>query len=371
MIKVLHTIDTTGPGGAETMFVNLAKGLDAQSFESFAAIRGPGWVCSALRKNGIEPFFVQSAGRLNFQYLLEMVRIIRRHKIDIVQSHLLGSNLYSSLAGMICHVPVISTFHGFVDSNDEDKLLPAKRAIINAGSHKIVFVSNRLRVHFIQAHGFSTKKSITIYNGVDTSIFKPQRDESIRKKLGLTPDNILIGALGNIRPAKGYECFLKAAELIHRQHPECRFAIAGEGSGHLYENLLKLRSQLKLDNVFFFLGFQEDTAKMLNNLDIFVLTSISEGFSISTLEAMACGLPVVVTRSGGPEEIIIDGQNGLLADCNEESIAATVNTLIYSEESKQKISLFSTKKSLQLFSLTSAIESYMDTYSMGCSKQIN
>lgn len=314
MIRVLHAIDTTGPGGAETVFLNLIKGLDPLRFKSFVVITGPGWVCDELRKNGIEPIFVQSRGGFNLQYLWALVRVIRKYKINLVQSHLLGSNLYCSLAGLICRTPVVSTFHGFVDSSAKDRLMPIKARLINRGSSRIVFVSDRLKENFSRKYGFSLKKSVTIYNGVDTSVFQPAKDVSLRKELGLGPENVLIGAVGNIRPAKGYECLIKAARLVCDTYPECKFVIAGEGSGTLYEELLNLRKRLNLEGSVFFLGFREDTAKVLNNLDVFVLPSVSEGFSIATIEAMACGLPVVATCSGGPEEIISNGETGLLVE---------------------------------------------------------
>lgn len=362
MINILHTIDTTGPGGAETVFVNLVKGLDPQRFKSIAAIRGAGWVCSALQGIGVEPIFVQSKGRFNFYYFLELVKIILKYKVDVVQSHLLGSNLYCSLAGMICRVPVVSTFHGFVDSSGNDRLMPVKTRLINVGSRKIVFVSDRLREHFIQTCGFSVEKSITIYNGVDTSIFKPQRDDGIRRELGLSPENILIGAVGNVRPAKGYEYFLNAARLVYDRNPNCRFVVAGEGSGALYESLLKLRKDLGLENVFFFLGFREDTAKLLNNLDIFLLSSISEGFSISTIEAMACKVPVVVTRSGGPEEIVGNGVSGVTVDCDENEIVKGIFTLIDNNDTVKYIINNSYTDVYEKFSLNKMIETYQYTY---------
>ncbi|MBA3014364.1 MAG: glycosyltransferase family 4 protein [Desulfobulbaceae bacterium] len=362
MINILHTIDTTGPGGAETVFVNLVKGLDAHHFKSIAVIRGPGWVCRALQGIGIEPIFVQSKGGFNFHYLLELVKIIRKHKIDLVQSHLLGSNLYCSLAGMICRVPVVSTFHGFVDSSGNDRLMSLKTRLINAGSRKIVFVSDRLREHFVLRYGFSAEKSITIYNGVDTCLFKPQRDEEIRKELGIGPEHILIGALGNIRPAKGYEYFLKAARLVYDKNPDCRFVITGEGSGLLYESLLTLRKDLGLGGVFFFLGFREDTAKLLNNLNIFLLSSISEGFSISTIEAMACKVPVVVTRSGGPEEIVSNGVNGITVDCDEHEIANGIFKLIENSDTIKYIINNSYTAVNGKFSLKKMIETYQCTY---------
>ncbi len=363
MIKVLHTIDTIGPGGAETVFVNLAKGLDSQRFESVAAIAGPGWVSDMLRKNGIKPIFVQARGGFNLQYLLDLVRIILEHKIELVQSHLLGSNLYCSLAGLICRVPVVSTFHGFVDTSNKERLMSVKSRLINWGSNKIVFVSDRLREQFIREYGFSAAKAITIYNGVDTSVFKPQKDDSIRKELGLGAENVLVGAVGNIRPAKGYDCFLKAARLVVDKHPKCRFVIAGEGSGALYESLLRLRNDLNLEKVFFFLGFRGDATKVLNNMDIFVLPSTSEGFSISTIEAMACGIPVVATKSGGPEEIIRSGETGLLIEAGSpEKIAAVIEVICLDRGLAETLSRAGSRFAEEKFSFQAMVASYQGLF---------
>lgn len=362
MIRVLHTIDTTGPGGAETVFINLIKGLDQKRFQSIAVIWGPGWVCDTLQKNGIEPIFVPSKGSFNTQYLLALIRIIRQHKINIIQSHLLGSNLYSSLAGLICRVPVISTFHGFVDTADKERLMGLKSRFINLGSGRIVFVSDRLLDHYVHRLGFSAQKSVTIHNGVDTSVFFPKKDDSIRVELGIGPEHVLIGAIGNIRPAKGYDVFLKSARRIHDMNPNCRFLLAGQGSGRLYDKLLNLRKELNLEDVFFFAGFRADVSKVLNNLDIFVLPSVSEGFSISTIEAMACGVPVVVTRSGGPEEIVTEDTNGLLVPCDPELIAGAAGRLLNNLDLKQKIIDNASKKLNDKFSLGSMTQSYQALY---------
>lgn len=325
MIRILHTIDTTGPGGAETVFVNLIKSLDHQKFEPIVIIRGPGWVSDELRKNGITPLFVNSKGAFNFKYLWELVRIIRKYKIDIIQSHLLGSNLYSSLAGKICGVPVVSTFHGFVDIHSKERFSTLKSMVINCGSSQLVFVSDSLKEFYIEQKGFSTRKAVTIYNGIDTSLFRPQRDYSIRGKLGVGADNILVGAVGNIRPAKGYEYLLRAAKMIVERCPTFRFVIAGEGHGKLFDDLNELRIKLGLENHLFFWGFEHDIAKFMNNIDIFVLSSVSEGFSISTIEAMACSIPVIATRSGGPEEIISHLENGILVEaCSPEGIMESI-----------------------------------------------
>ncbi len=328
MIRILHTIDTTGPGGAETVFINLAKGLDVRRFRSFAAITGFGWVYDTLRKHGIDPILIPCKGSFNLRYLLGLVNIIREHGINLVQSHLLGSNLYCSLAGLICRVPVVSTFHGFVDTSETERLMRIKCRLLNMGSQKIVFVSNKLSTHYLHTHGISPQKAVTIHNGIDISVFRPKKDESIRRRLGIGPDHMLIGALGNIRPAKSYDLFLKVARLVHDKFPDTRFVIAGQGSDTLYESLLRLRKQLNLEHAFHFLGFMQNAAEFLNNLDIFVITSLSEGFSMSTIEAMACRIPVIVTRSGGPEEILSHGYSGIVTECSESGLYSAIKTYL-------------------------------------------
>ena len=197
---------------------------------------------------------------------------------------------------------------------------------------------------------------------MDTSVFYPQRDDTVRKEFGLGPEHILIGALGNIRPAKGYDVFLKAARIVHDKHPESRFLVAGQGSGKLYDSLLKLRKELNLENVFHFIGFRENAAQLLNNLDIFALPSISEGFSISTIEAMACGVPVVVTKSGGPEEIVKDEVDGIMAEHNEKAISSAVIRLISDIQLKNSIKSHGSNKIKEKFSVAVMIKNYCSIY---------
>lgn len=363
MIRILHTIDTTGPGGAETVFLNLINGLDCQKYEPVVIITGRGWVCDGLEENGICPLFVKSKGAFNLKYLQMLVALIRGHNIDIIQSHLLGPNLYCSIAGLICGVPVISTFHGFADMNVKERFSKIKSTIINRGTSKIVFVSDRLRDYYIENKGFIPTKSVTIGNGVDTNRFKPQRDYTLRNKLGLQ-GNVLVGAVGNIRPSKGYEYLLEAAKIIVDQFPHFRFAVVGEGSGTQLNNLLELRKILGLENHFYFLGFEPDVPKFLNNLDVFVLPSISEGFSISTIEAMACGVPVIATCSGGPEEILEDGVTGIMVPVRDPCALAKAIISCVSDSENNKKQIMAINKCNDTFSVSEMIMKYEQLYQL-------
>jgi glycosyltransferase involved in cell wall biosynthesis len=241
---------------------------------------------------------------------------------------LFGANVYSSLAGLLCGVPVVATFHGAVDVDGRNRLRGLKFALINAGSRRVVFVSDHLRQHILAGARLAPERTTRIYNGIDLACHAPQRGTTLRQELGLHDTDILIGAVGNLRPAKGYDVLLQAAALLAARDTRFKIVIAGHGSGQLHQHLLALRARLGLEGRVFFLGFRADVVDFLHNLDIFVLSSITEGLSISTIEALACGLPVVVTRSGGPEEIVHHENNGLLVDVGSPGqLAAAVERI--------------------------------------------
>lgn len=363
MKNILHAIDTTGPGGAETVFMTLAGGLDPSRFRTEVAVAGPGWLHDELRRRGFAPFLVGGQRGFDLGYLVRLVRIIRKRRIDIVQSHLFGSNLYCSLAGAITGVPVVCTFHGGVDIGQRGVLQSLKLGIINRCAKHVVSVSSSLECELIGPGRLSDNKAVTIYNGVDTGAFKNRRDDSIRKRLGFGASDILVGAVGNIRPAKNYDMLLEAAAQLMRLSSRYKVLIAGQGSGELYDRLNERRLALKLEQTVFFLGFQDDTPTLLNNLDVFVLSSSTEGFSIATIEAMACELPVVATRCGGPEEIIRHEQDGILVDVGAApQLAAAVHRVCEDAGLRNRLTRAARASVLSRFSTESMIRSYQRLY---------
>jgi glycosyltransferase involved in cell wall biosynthesis len=363
MINILHAIDTSGPGGAETVFLDLIEGLDRRLFAPQVAISGKnGWLRQELIRRGVPTRTVTVKGSCNHRYLRQLLAIIKAERIDLVQSHLLGSNLYCSLAGALSRTPVVSTFHGFVDTRQSERFLPLKLRLVNSGSSRIVFVSDHLAAHYCRLAG-SSGKYRTIYNGVDLRRFTPGRDDSLRRELGIGPDELLIGSIGNIRPAKGYEYFLRAARRIADAQPRSRFVIVGEGAGEGLNRLQALRQQLGLQDIVHFAGFRADTANILRNFDLYLLSSISEGFSIACIEAMACGLPVVATRSGGPEEIIRDGDDGLLVPpSSAEALAEAVLHLLSNPERRREMAARATDMVARRFALQTMLDHYANLY---------
>ncbi len=363
MKTLLHIIDTTGPGGAETVFIDLVSHLPEQDYRSIVVIRGKGWVYEELNRRNIKPIILDAKGSFNWRYLKKLVGLIRREKVDLIQSHLLGSNIYSALAGLLSGRPVVATFHGAVDVSEQERLLSLKFAVINAGASAIVAVSESLRDNIVSRTTLQVKKTRVIYNGIDTADFQRPGKNVLRERFSWANDAVIIGCLGNVRPAKAYDVLLRAAAFVKNANNHFRFVIAGDYKGKLYQRLLKLRAELELDDEVCFLGFIDDPADFLSNIDLFVLSSSSEGFSIATIQAMAAGLPVIATRSGGPQEIITDEKNGCLVDPgNPQQLADAIVKLASNSTLSRQLASAGQRHATDTFDVKSMVRSYEKVY---------
>ena len=358
MISVLHVIDTGGPGGAETVFLHCATRLDPSRFACTAIIDSDHWLAGQIRARGHEPRIESARGSFNLGYLRRVIAIARSVKADVICAHLYGSAIYASALGAMTGVPVISVFHGGADIPAHDRFTALKTWIIRRGSRKAVFVSRSLRDELRGVLKMPDVRSAVIPNGIDTEAFRPGRDDSIRRALNLPSDAILVGAIGNIRPAKAYDNLLLAARALLDRSDRFRFVIAGQYGGRLADDLMRLRSQLRIEDRLFFLGLRSDVATVLHNLDVFVLSSRSEGFSIACVEAMACGIPVVATRCGGPEQIL-DARSGILVEPEKPAaLADAVHRIAESPELASRLSQAALERARGEFSLETMLSRY-------------
>jgi glycosyltransferase involved in cell wall biosynthesis len=360
---VMHLIDTTGPGGAETVFVQLADLMREQGYQSLVVIRGAGWVEDELRRRGLSPIIIDAKGSFNVKFLLSLRALIRKHKVSLIHSHLLGSNVYAAIAGLISHVPVVATYHGMVDVSPDERFRFIKHQAMRFGIKSYVAVSQSLMAN-IQAQGLlNINKTSVIYNGIDTAKYGISTEKSIRVALNLSDDAVLIGSLGNIRPAKAYDVLVKAAALLVAKNPQLHFVIAGHQKASLMAELTALIAELGVEGNIHFLGFQQDCAGFLSQMNMFLLSSKSEGFSISTIEAMATGLPVLVTRCGGPEEIVTHDVNGWLVEPeNPTAIAEGLEVLLADEALKSRLAIAGQNHARECFGVEQMLNSYSTIY---------
>jgi len=362
MKTILNVIDTTGPGGAETVFTQLAAEIAKKNFRSIALIRGPGWVEQQLKELGVKYYIIDCKGSFNLSYLKSMVKLIRTEKIDIIQSHLLGSNVYSSIAGFLTRTPVISTFHGVVDISPNERFRSIKLLALRLGSRKIITVTDKIKKTVTALPILSESQVSTIYNGVDTNAFKRIANSNFRDKIGISNNEILIGSLGNIRKPKNYPLAIETIKKLHDQNIFAHYAIAGQGNDSQKAPLFELITKHNLEKYIHLVGFVEDTQAFLSSLDIFLMSSSSEGHPLALTQSMASETPIVSTKSG-VEEIVENGVEALIVDSNTATdLAEKVKTIISNTTLRQNITDKALNKAQTQFSLAAMFKSYFTFY---------
>ena len=259
-----------------------------------------GWLAKQFPERAESPHIVSAKGSFNLRYLSRLLQLARQQKSDVIAAHLYGSSVYASLVGTFLSIPVVSVLHGHSDVPDAERFSSLKAAIIRRGSRRVVFVSESLQDHLRSRFRLTAAQCAVIPNGVDTQVFRPSRDRSLREELGLADDTALLGAIGNIRKPKAYDVLLRAARTLADRSQRFHLVIAGDRTNDLGRQLQQLSTELAVERHVTFLGLRPDDSVILNNLDVFVLSSHTEGFSIACVEAMACRIPIVATRSWRP-----------------------------------------------------------------------
>lgn len=222
--------------------------------------------------------------------------------------------------------------------------------------------------------------SITIIpNGIDTDDFSPvensDRKQLIRKELGLPETGLIFGCVAALRPVKNHEGMIRSFARAHREYSRSRGntpppLLVLIGTGPLETDLKQLAKDLKCNDLIIFAGQQSGAAvrKLLRALDVFVLNSHTEGLSYALLEAMASGLPSVVTSVGSNPELVQDGCEGFLVrPDNEIDLAACLKNIMANPESLASKALKAREKSLA-YSFPRMISAYAHLYHQAASR---
>lgn len=326
-LRILQAIETGGPGGAETVFAQLSTGLVARGHAVQCVVRNGSWLPAELRRRGLIPEFVPEGKASAFRFVLKLFRMIRSARIDVVHAHLFEGAIYAAIAARLARVPIVVTLHGQSDLQRAGYKAAFRRWLFRRLVHQTTMVSSGLLRDLQPTLQIAPHRVHVIYNGLerrDHSARTNDKNDRPEKGSSEAPDRPWrLIALGNIRAAKDYPTLLRALRLVRDRGVDARLDVAGQpDSNGLYEQLVALCRELDLEQHVTFHGFVADPSSLLQAADIFVLASTREGFSLATIEAMLAGVPVIATRSGGPEELIRHSDTGILVPTNSPAAIA-------------------------------------------------
>jgi glycosyltransferase involved in cell wall biosynthesis/predicted ATP-grasp superfamily ATP-dependent carboligase len=360
---VLHLIETDGPGGAETVYVQLIRSLDPSRWRSVAVLPGRGWVYDQLVESGVRPIVLAERHSFDIRFFARLLDILKKERVDIIHSHLFGSAVRAALVSKWSGVPAIGTLHGQTDIATAERFRSTKINLIDSGLRRIVFVSENLRASYMESAPFRKDRTSVIPNGIDVDRFSTPRNGSFRSEMKFASGDFIVGAIGNPGPAKGLDVFLKAARILKSRDASYRFVIAGDLSRGRGSDVIALRDSLGLTDDVALPGFRADVGNVLASFDVYALTSRSEGFSLSIVEAMASSLPIVATRCGGPEEILSHNESGLLVENGSpEAVAAAIELLREDPGKRARLGKRAREVACERFAISETVEAYERLY---------
>lgn len=201
-------------------------------------------------------------------------------------------------------------------------------------STKTICVSDAVRDSLVSKVRFPPRRTITVHNGVSTLSFTPSKENGLihRSRLALGEEEFVLVCAARLSEAKGIDILLRAVSGVVRRGVQCTCVVVGDGP--LRDKLLKQVDDLKLSSHVRFVGFQKDVRPYLQCASAFILTSHLEGLPLAVLEAMACGVPCIVTNVGGSAEAVKQGINGLVIEPGsvEEAEKAIVHLATHEQE---------------------------------------
>ena len=357
---ILHLIETKGPGGAEKVFIALAEGMNRGRFRSIACLRAPGWLHDQLEQRGVSTFLFSDKGMFDPGFVRNLMKICKNENVTVIHSHEFLMNFYGALVGFLNRIPVVTTVHGRYYYWEKARRRMAMR--FAAKHSQMVTVSQELTGFLVDKVGIPGDGLKTIYNGIDLEKYSQNDTTDSRLTIpDLNEQAQVVGTVGNLYPVKGQTYLLQSIPLILKKCPDTMFVFAGRGE--LEETLKKEAAELGVEAHVRFLGFVADVPALLNKLDVFTLPSLAECFPLSVLEAMAHGVPPVVTDVGGNREIIEDGVSGYVVPAaDHEALAEKIICLLQDKELVRSIGEHACGTIQARFSMETMLSNYAQLY---------
>jgi glycosyltransferase involved in cell wall biosynthesis len=314
-MNIAHVISSSGMFGAEQVLLTLAEQFNRESDHAFVCPiidkrmeRSP--ILDVLKKRGLPHHVLSSKGRFDFKTVSELQQFIVEKKIDILHTHNYKSDMIGMLAARKFKTPLIATAHGFTDMTNRVTFYEKfDRFILKTYFDQVVTVTES-----VMEEWNSPKKKI-IANGIDIKRFStdPLKRSAFRKEWNVGEHDIAIGTIGRLSKEKNQEMLLQAASILCPQNRHLRFFIIGAGPEE--KRLKQLTHEYNVSDRVVFTGLIEDVAPVYQGLDMFTLTSTTEGIPMTILEAFASHVPVVATKVGGMSQLITS-ETGLLVESN-------------------------------------------------------
>lgn len=361
-IKVVHLINSLKAGGAERFLVDLIKYIPHSEFEIYIlCLYSAGELAGEIAEIGIPVNVLGAPRKFGLTGYRKLYRALRGEDIDILHCHLLESCWYGLPIGYIARIPIKIAhlqnchWHLRLKLRLFDRLaFQFADCAFGCSEAVLSFYRNEM--------WYPARKLYLVYNGVDPSRFEnlPTKKQA-RRELGIPDEDTVFVTVASLTPQKGHKYLLYAIKEVAKRHQNVKFLFVGDGG--LKEILVSQARTLGIDPWVWWLGKRLDVPRILAASDVFVLSSLWEGFGLVLVEAGLAELPVIASRVDGVVEIVKDGINGLLVPPKDyNALAYACLQFIENHELRERMGKQGRTIALERFSSKKAAQRVTELY---------
>ena len=361
MTTVIQCVNSLDLGGLEQMVVRLAGALHQRGYPSeICCIENRGHLAEAAEAIGVRVHAFEMTQQGKRRTLRALCQLLRRQRPTIIHSHNFKPFYYAALARLLGAAELhVHTRHGAFTRQHR---APWRYRVLRTGTDALVAVSIHGRQELARLSGWPLDRIGILANGVDLTRFQPATDQAaLRRKLGLPAACRSVLVVARLSPEKNLETLLQAFSLVADSCPDAELWIVGAGPEQIH--LETMCHGLGLQSRTRFLGARADVPDLLAAADVCALSSISEGLSLSLIEAAACGLPIVATDVGDNAKVVNPPAGGrLVAARNPAALAAALVEVLNDPALRLTMGRQARAHALQNFSLDQMVNGYIQLY---------
>jgi sugar transferase (PEP-CTERM/EpsH1 system associated) len=361
-IRILHVLHAFSAGGLENGVVNIINASPEHLVHELCLLSKSGEFVERLTRPVIVHEMNKKAGN-GIQLILKLRQLFRTRDFDIIHTR-----NWAAFDGVMaaCLTPKPVLIHGehgrdMSDPRGEVYRRNLARRLLAFRTRKYVAVSKDLYTWLKQTVRIPMNKLAFIPNGVDTERFSPGCDLNLREQLGISEDELVVGAIGRLDPVKNHQGLIRAVQMLQANGQRVRLVITGDGP---LRREIEQSTQASLNTPKgLLLGYRCDVERLYRVFDVFVLSSFAEGMSNTLLEAMASGLPIVCTAVGGNTELVVNEQTGLLVEpADDGALATAIQKYLSSPSDRRRFGSNARRFAVENFSIRHMIDQYTALY---------
>lgn len=309
--KLSYVVNTLNAGGTEKLVVEMSLAFTAEFDVSVVCLDEPGLWARDLRARGIPVHCLWRQPGFDVAMPVRLADYFRKMETQVIHAHQCTAWFYSALSRLIYRAPrLLLQEHGRFFPEQENRMRAfGNRWIIRPLTHRFVAVSEDIRSRLERYEGLDCGQIEVVYNGVipDPPVSDAER-AALRDELGFGSDDFVVGTVGRMAPIKNLPLLVNSLHRSAQEVPSVRGLLVGDGPA--FADTCTLLKKLGLSEVVRVTGFRDDARRLIQCMDMFVLSSFSEGISVALLEAIDAGVPVAVTNVGGNGEVVVNGKTG-------------------------------------------------------------